>query len=154
LPARERKWVTASGKANFITPERLTPTLPIVGDAADTLRLMTLRSNDQFNTTVYGYSDRFRGVNGTRHVVFLNKADVARAGLKDGDMVDLTTALDDGVTRRVSGFRVVEYNIPVGCCGAYFPETNPLIPMWHHDPKSKVPAYKAIPIRITAAAAD
>ena len=149
LPARERKWVTASGKANFLTPDRLTPELSITGDATDTLRLMTLRSNDQFNTTIYGYSDRFRGINGTRHVVFLNKADLARLGLKDGDNVDLTTALDDGVTRRVSGFRAVEYNIPAGSCGAYFPETNPLVPVWHHDPKSKVPAYKAIPIRIT-----
>ena len=151
LPARERKWVTSSGKANFITPDRLTPALEIAGDPADILQLMTLRSNDQFNTTIYGYSDRFRGVHGTRQVVFMNKADVARLGLHDGDSVDLTTALDDGVRRAVSGFRVVEYNIPVGCCGAYFPETNPLIPLWHHDLKSKVPAYKAIPIRITPA---
>ncbi len=153
LPARERKWVTASGKANFITPDRLTPELKISGNPAEILQLTTLRSNDQFNTTIYGYSDRFRGVNGTRLVVFMNKADVARLGLQDGDPVDLTTALDDGVTRRVQGFRVVEYDIPTGCCGAYFPETNPLVPLWHHDPKSKVPAYKAIPIRITRAEA-
>ena len=153
LPARERKWVTASGKANFITPERLTPELKVKGDAGDTLLLMTLRSNDQFNTTIYGYHDRFRGVKGTRDVVFMNKADVARLGLRNNDPVDLTTALDDGVTRRVTGLRVVEYDIPEGCCGAYYPETNPLVPLWHHDPKSKVPAYKAIPVLISRAEA-
>ena len=151
LPARERKWVTASGKANFITPDRLTPDLKLSGDPASTLMLATLRSNDQFNTTIYGYSDRFRGVNGTRQVVFMNPADIARFGLQDGDAVDLTTALDDGVVRRVAGLRVLAYDIPAGCCGAYYPETNPLIPLWHHDPKSKVPAYKAIPVRVTKA---
>ncbi len=65
--------------------------------------------------------------------------------------MDLTTALDDGVHAPVQGLRVVAYDIPAGCCGAYFPETNPLVPLWHHDPKSKVPAYKALPIRITRA---
>ena len=149
LPARERKWVTASGKANFITPERLSPELKIAGDPAEILLLATLRSNDQFNTTIYGYHDRFRGVRGTRDVVFMNKVDVARFGLNDGDPVVLTTALDDGLTRRVEGLRVVVYDIPAGCCGAYYPETNPLVPLWHHDPKSKVPAYKAIPVRVT-----
>jgi len=152
LPARERKWVTASGKANFITPDRLTPELKIVGDPADTLLLATLRSNDQFNTTIYGYHDRFRGVKGTRHVVFMNKADLTRLGFRDGDVVDLTTALSDGVHRQVKGFRVVEYDVPEGCCGAYYPETNPLVPLMHHDPKSKVPAYKAIPVRIRVSA--
>ncbi len=153
LPARERKWVTSSGKANFITPDRLTPDLKISGDPTEVLQLTTLRSNDQFNTTVYGYHDRFRGVRGTRTVVFMNGADIARLGLGNGDAVDLTTALDDGVTRRVEGLRIVEYDIPQGCCGAYFPETNPLMPLSHHDPKSKVPAYKALPVRVTRAAA-
>ena len=151
LPARERKWVTASGKANFLTPERLAPELKLTGDPGEILQLATLRSNDQFNTTIYGYSDRFRGVNGTRHVVFMNKMDIERRGLRDGDAVDLTTALDDGVTRRVEGLRVVQYDIPSGCCGAYYPETNPLVPLWHHDPKSKVPAYKAIAVHVTRA---
>lgn len=151
LPARERKWVTSSGKANFITPERLTPELKLKGDPADTLQLATLRSNDQFNTTIYGYSDRFRGVNGTRRVVFMNQADLERRGLKDGDAVDLVSALDDGSERRIEGMRATAYNIPPGCCGAYFPETNRLISLSHHDPKSKVPAYKAVPIRIERA---
>ena len=68
---------------------------------------------------------------------------------EEGDIVTLTTAVDDGVIRRVRGLRVVTYNIPEGCCAAYFPECNPLIPVWHHADKSKVPAAKSIPIRIT-----
>jgi molybdopterin-dependent oxidoreductase alpha subunit len=149
LPARERKWVTQSGRANFLTPERLTPERQIDGPEDDVLELATLRSNDQFNTTIYGYYDRFRGVRGTRQVVFMNRQDITDRGLADGDMVDLTTALTDTIIRQVKGFRVVAYDIPKGCCGAYFPETNPLVPLWYHDPKSKVPAYKAIPIRIS-----
>ena len=125
------------------------PDLKLSGDPATLLQLATLRSNDQFNTTIYGYSDRFRGVNGTRQVVFMNKVDIDRLGLEEGGPADITTALDDGVMRQVKGLRVLAYDIPQGCCGAYFPETNPLIPLWHHDPKSKVPAYKAIPVRIT-----
>src|SRR4051794_29654756 len=153
LPARERKWVTRNGKANFITPERLSPDLKIRGGGDNVLNLATLRSNDQFNTTVYGYSDRFRGVEGTRHVVFMNEADMARLGFAQGDAVDLTTALDDHATRSVRGLRVVAYDIPAGCCGAYYPETNPLFPLAHHDPKAKTPGYKALPVRISRAEA-
>lgn len=153
VPARERKWATANGKANFITPDRLVPDLPIEGDPRDVFQLASLRSNDQYNTTIYGYSDRFRGVEGTRQVVFMNPDDLARLGFADGDAVDLTTALRDAKTGSVKGLRVVAYDIPAGCCGAYFPETNPLFPLGHHDPKSKTPAYKALPVRITRATA-
>ena len=149
VPARERKWVTPNGKANFLTPERLEPELKISGGDADVLTLTSLRSNDQFNTTVYGYSDRFRGVEGTRHVVFMNPLDIERLGLNNGDAVDLTTALDGGARRSVQGLRIVPYSIPPGSCGAYYPETNPLFPLDHHDPKSKTPAYKALPVRVT-----
>ena len=149
VPARERKWVTPNGKANFLTPERLEPELKISGEKADVLTLTSLRSNDQFNTTVYGYSDRFRGVEGTRHVVFMNPLDIERLGLNNGDAVDLTTVLDGGARRSVQGLRVVPYSIPPGSCGAYYPETNPLFPLDHHDPKSKTPAYKALPVRVT-----
>ena len=117
------------------------------------LNLASLRSNDQFNTTVYGYSDRFRGVEGTRHVVFMNETDMARLGFAQGDAVDLTTALDDHATRSVRGLRVVAYDIPAGCCGAYYPETNPLFPLAHHEPKAKTPGYKALPVRISRAEA-
>lgn len=148
LPARERKWVTKSGKANFITPEKLFPDMSTSG-SADILHLATLRSNDQFNTTIYGYSDRFRGVEGTRSIVFMNRKDITRLGFVDGETVDMTTAIDEETVRSVTGLRIVAYDIPKGCCGAYYPETNPLFPLAHHDPKSKTPAYKLLPVRLS-----
>lgn len=149
LPARERKWVTKSGKANFLTPDRLFPDLPHEALAKDVLRLSTLRSNDQFNTTIYGYSDRFRGVDGTRQVIFMNSKDIDRLGFLVGDIVDLTTAIEPETVRKVGGFRVVDYAIPEGCCAAYYPETNPLFPLNHHSPKAKTPSYKLLPVRLT-----
>ena len=148
VPARERKWTTPNGKANFITPKQLFAGMAASGDQTRVLQLTTLRSNDQFNTSIYGYSDRFRGVEGTRHVVFMNRADIERLGLAPGAAVDLETATDDGVERRVHGLQVVPYNIPVGCAAGYFPECNPLMPLWHHDEESKVPGYKALPVRV------
>jgi molybdopterin-dependent oxidoreductase alpha subunit len=124
VPARERKWVTANGKANFMTPPRLFPEFDVSGD--DLLYLTSLRSNDQFNTTVYGYSDRFRGVEGTRHVLFMNPVDIERLGLNDGGLAELVTAIEPEQPRSVSGLRIVAYGIPEGMCGAYYPETNPL----------------------------
>ena len=153
LAARERKWNTRTGKANFKTPTRLWGGARDVPEAPDILQLTTFRSNDQFNTTVYGYHDRFRGVRGTRMVVFINQADADRLGLKADDFVDLTTAIDDGRRREVKGLRVVPYDIPAGCCGAYFPEANPLIPLDHHDDHAHTPAYKATPVRVTRSAA-
>ncbi|MBW9117681.1 FdhF/YdeP family oxidoreductase [Rhizobium cauense] len=149
LPARERKWVTQSGKANFLTPPRLFPELPEEAHAEGVLHLSTLRSNDQFNTTIYGYSDRFRGIDGTRQVVFMNGKDIARLGFAAGDVVDLVTAMESQKRREVKGFRVVEYQIPEGCCAAYYPETNPLFPLSHHSPKAKTPSYKLLPVRLT-----
>lgn len=147
VPARERKWVTKSGRANFLTPEKLFPDLP-TNSRTDVLHLATLRSNDQFNTTIYGYSDRFRGVEGTRKVVFLNGNDMRRLGIADGDMVDMITAIEEDTVRRVADFRAVRFDIPEGSCGAYFPETNPLFPLSHHDQKSRTPAYKMLPVTI------
>ncbi|MGZ2488092.1 molybdopterin-dependent oxidoreductase alpha subunit [Rhizobium pisi] len=148
LPARERKWVTKSGKANFLTPEKLFPEFSI-SQGADVLHLTTLRSNDQFNTTIYGYSDRFRGVEGTRKIIFVNPEDIVRLGFEDGDRVDVTTAIDANNLRKVTAFRIVPYDIPKGCCGAYYPEANPLFPLAHHDPKSKTPSYKLLPVRLS-----
>jgi molybdopterin-dependent oxidoreductase alpha subunit len=153
VPARERKWVTKSGTANFITPEKLFPDLS-TSESIDVLHLATLRSNDQFNTTIYGYSDRFRGVQGTRRVVFMNGQDIARMGFLDGESVDVTTAIDGNTIRKVTAMRIVSYDIPEGCCAAYFPETNPLFPLAHHDPKSKTPSYKLLPVRISRSNAD
>jgi anaerobic selenocysteine-containing dehydrogenase len=110
------------------------------------LRLMTLRSDDQFNTTVYTLDDRFRGVFGTRQVLFMNERDIERLGFKVGDRVTASTVADDGVARSVSGLRVTRFDIPTGCAAGYYPECNPLIPLWHHAEESQVPAAKSIPI--------
>jgi molybdopterin-dependent oxidoreductase alpha subunit len=148
VPARERKWVTANQKANFITPARLFPDFGGAAALQDVLNLASLRSNDQFNTTIYGYSDRFRGIDGTRQVVFANRQDIAALGFSPGDFIDLITAIDDQQKRCVRGFRLVAYDIPRGCCAAYYPEVNPLFPLSHHDPKSKTPSFKLLPVRL------
>lgn len=114
----------------------------------DVLRLITLRSNGQFNTTVYNYHDRFRGVRGTRMVLFMNRVDIDRLGLRAGQRVTLRTAVEDGTARELHGLGIVEYNIPEGCVGGYYPECNVLIPLSHHAERSKVPAAKSIPVRV------
>jgi anaerobic selenocysteine-containing dehydrogenase len=117
------------------------------------LRLITTRSNDQFNTTVYGFDDRFRGVKGTRKVVFMNQNDMDKFGLQEAEIVDLACDAGDGVAREVHGFRVTPYAIAQGCCAGYFPECNPLIPIWHHDERAMTPAYKSVPVQIRKQAA-
>jgi len=152
LAARERKWNTRTGKANFIPPTQLFAGDMATFGAEGVLQLVTFRSNDQFNTTVYGFDDRFRGVKGTRMVVFMNSADIAALGFREGEFVDLTTAMDEGVARAAHGFRIVAYDIPQGCVGAYFPEANALIPLGHHDRQALTPAYKATPVRLARSA--
>jgi anaerobic selenocysteine-containing dehydrogenase len=112
------------------------------------LTLLTIRSNDQFNTTVYTYRDRLRGINGTRMVLLMNEADIERFGLSEGDEIDLETAADDGVERCVRGLRVTPYSVPPGNCAGYYPELNPLIPLWHRAEKAHVPAAKSVPVRL------
>src|SRR5664279_542145 len=146
LPARDRVWKTKTGKANIITPRGLGEDLDMPDVGHDTLRLITLRSNDQFNTTVYGYSDRFRGIHGTRMVVLMNRDDIERLGLAEGEIVKMQTASNDGIERTMSGFRVTPYNIPAGCIGAYYPEANALLPLSHYAEGSKTPAAKSIPV--------
>ena len=147
VAARHRKWQTNTGKANFIKPPGLEAD-PDISRGPGVLDLMTLRSNDQFNTTIYGYDDRFRGVKGTRQVLFMNAADIVRLGLADGEIVEVTTHADDGPPRAVSGLRVVSYSVPEGCCAGYYPELNLLLPIWHHDAQAKTPAAKAIPVTL------
>jgi len=148
IAARHRKWNTKTGKANFIVPKSLTTDIDTPADARDIVQLMTLRSNGQFNTTVYSYDDRFRGIFGSRHVVLMHANDIERFGLKEGNLVVLSTAVEDGVVRKVGGLRVVRYDLPEGCIAGYYPECNPLIPLWHHEEKSKTPAAKSIPVRV------
>ena len=144
--ARERVWKTESRRAEFTVPPKLNAMG--VDDKDGRWRLMTLRSNDQFNTTIYGYSDRLRGVEGTRDVVLMNPEDIAAAGLHEGQVVGLASDADDGVHRQVDGLTVTPFLLPRGCLGAYYPEMNPLVPLWYHDELSKTPAGKSVPVRI------
>ncbi|WP_058835299.1 FdhF/YdeP family oxidoreductase [Luteimonas abyssi] len=144
--ARERIWHTDSGKAEFHAVALLSATG--FEDRDGRLRLITLRSNDQFNTTVYGYRDRFRGIEGTRRVVMMSPADIRRLGLRDGQEISLIGDADDGVHREVGGLRVTSYALPEGCVAAYYPECNPLVPVAHHAIDSQVPASKTVPVRV------
>jgi molybdopterin-dependent oxidoreductase alpha subunit len=148
LPARDRIWRTKSGKANFIPPRSLSEDPDVPHCREGVLTLMTVRSNDQFNTTVYGYDDRLRGINGTRMVILMNKHDMAERQIEDGTDVDLLSAAGDNVKRVVRGLRVVAYDVPRGSCAGYYPECNPLLPLWHFAERSKVPAAKSIPVRV------
>ncbi len=147
--ARELTFETASGMAEFSVPAMLDAAG--FDDAAGRYRLITLRSNDQFNTTVYGYHDRFRGVKGTRDVLFIGPEDMADAGLVEGDTVSLVGDHKDGRARRLDGLRVHQYSLPRGCLGAYYPEANVLMPVEHHAEQSFVPAAKTVPVRIERA---
>ena len=146
--ARERIWKTESGKAEFTTPKSLTSTG--FDNAPGRYRLLTMRSNDQFNTTIYGLSDRLRGIEGTRDVLLMNPEDIKHAGLVDGQMVWLVSDADDGVHREVGPLKITPFRLPNGCVGSYYPEMNPLIALSHHDEQSKTPASKSVPVRIRA----
>ncbi|MBP0493678.1 FdhF/YdeP family oxidoreductase [Pararoseomonas indoligenes] len=148
MPVKRREWRTDTKRANFVTPKALDEDKDMPDVGHDALRLMTLRSNDQFNTTVYGYDDRFRGIKNTRKVVLMNRSDIDRLGLKVGQAVTLRTVANDGVDRSLSGMLVVAYNIPIGCIGGYYPECNVLLPIWHYAAGSKTPAAKGIPVTV------
>jgi formate dehydrogenase major subunit len=112
------------------------------------LRLATLRSHDQYNTTIYGLDDRYRGVFGGRMVVFMNDADMRARGISEGDLVEIESLAEDGKRRVVGGFWAKPHSIPRGSIGAYYPETNPLLPLAYHDVKSGTPAAKSIPVLV------
>ncbi len=114
------------------------------------LLLQTLRSHDQFNTTIYGLDDRYRGVSGGRRVVFVHPDDIAHLGFADGDLVDLVNEWIDGSVRTAPAFRIVPYDQPRGCAAAYYPETNPLVPLDHVAEGSNCPASKSVIIRLVA----
>ncbi|HTZ69856.1 MAG TPA: FdhF/YdeP family oxidoreductase [Acetobacteraceae bacterium] len=144
--AHQRIWKTDSGKAEFTYPKVISALG--VGDAPGRFHLITMRSNDQFNTTIYGFSDRLRGLEGSRMILLINHADMAREGLREGDVVSLTGDAGDGVRRAVGGLTVTPFNLPDGCVGGYYPEMNALVPLWYHDEASKTPASKGVPVRI------
>lgn len=146
-PAAERVWKTDTGKANFMVTPRLHEDEPT--DDSLVLRLTTLRSHDQFNTTVYALDDRYRGVFGRRDVVFLNENEMTRRGLEEGDVVELVTALKFAREDRiVRGLTLVRFDLPDGCCASYYPETQPLIALGDHDPQSGTPSYKSVPVYV------
>lgn len=151
--ASRRVWETPSGRANFLVPDTLESDGDIDVAAPEALTLITIRSNDQFNTTIYGYRDRLRGIYGTRMVLLMNPRDMARLNLGEGQEIALETNSDDGVPRRVEGLRVTAFSIPEGNCAGYYPELNPLVPLWHHEKKAQVPAAKSVPVRIAAVGA-
>jgi molybdopterin-dependent oxidoreductase alpha subunit len=149
VASRERDWKTDTGKANFIVYPIEDDTPISRAKARHGERVMTLttvRSHDQYNTTIYALDDRYRGVFGERRVVFINAVDLAMLGFKAGERIDMTTVWDDGIERRVHAFLLVEYDIPRGCIGSYFPETNSLIPLASVADISNEPTLKSIPV--------
>jgi molybdopterin-dependent oxidoreductase alpha subunit len=149
VPARNRIWKTDTGKANFKLPKALYAGYEYQ-EANDVLRLVTVRSNDQFNTTVYGYHDRLRGIDKSRMIVMINADDRIRLGFAKDERVKLETLSDDGIKREVSGLQLIDYDIPAGSCAGYFPELNQLVPLWQFAEESKTPASKSVPVRVVA----
>jgi molybdopterin-dependent oxidoreductase alpha subunit len=140
--AAHREWNTPSGRAQILP----TPSYPRAAPQSLPLRLTTVRSHDQYNTTIYGLNDRYRGVYGRRDIVFMHEADMAERGLRTGDAVRLI-----GAERALDGFVAAAYPIARGSCAAYFPEATGLIALADFDPASRTPAYKSTPIEIQKA---
>jgi formate dehydrogenase major subunit len=146
---RRRVWLTPNGKANFLILPGLAANAPI--DDPDMLRLATVRSHDQFNTTIYSYNDRYRGVYNDRMILFVNAEDRAARGLDPGAKIALETIAADGFARRVEDLTLIDYPMPRGAVAGYYPELNPLLPLELFDRVSGCPAAKSIPVRIVAA---
>ncbi|GAA5644463.1 FdhF/YdeP family oxidoreductase [Vibrio proteolyticus] len=149
--AAERSWNTETGLAQFSSselPERLVNQAVLDQGHTPDLILQTMRSHDQYNTTLYGLNDRYRGVFGMREVVFINEADIRKLGFEPGDKVDMVSLWEDGKERRVAGFTLVAYDIPQGQAAAYYPETNPLVPLDSYGDKTYTPTSKFIAIKL------
>jgi molybdopterin-dependent oxidoreductase alpha subunit len=145
-PRDRREFPTQEGKAIFtVSP------VDVLQVPEGRLLLQTIRSHDQFNTTIYGLSDRYRGIENGRRVVFLHQDDIAALGFAEGDLVDLISEWKDGSERQVPAFRVVAYDQPRGCAAAYYPETNPLVPLEHTAEGSNQPASKSVIVRLERA---
>ncbi|MFJ3159503.1 FdhF/YdeP family oxidoreductase [Streptomyces kanasensis] len=148
-PRDERRFPTATGKANFTAAPVEYPKVP-----EGRLLLQTLRSHDQYNTTIYGLDDRYRGIKGGRRVVLVHPDDAARLGLADGTYADLVGEWNDGVERRAPRFRVVHYPTARGCAAAYYPETNVLVPLDATADVSNTPASKSVVVRLEQSPPD
>jgi molybdopterin-dependent oxidoreductase alpha subunit len=142
--ARERGFRTPSGRAEFSSA-------PLPGDAAPgegRLMLATVRSHDQFNTTIYSNNDRYRGLKGLRTVVFMNSDDMHDRGLDEFDLIDITSFSKDGSTRGVYGYRAVRYDMPRGCAAGYMPELNVLCGIADYSTQSGQPVTKHLEVAV------
>ncbi|MEU0672522.1 FdhF/YdeP family oxidoreductase [Streptomyces sp. NPDC006172] len=148
-PRDERRFPTVTGKANFTAAPVEYPKVP-----EGRLLLQTLRSHDQYNTTIYGLDDRYRGIRGGRRVVLVNAEDARELGVADGSYVDLVSEWRDGTERRAPGFRVVVYPTSRGCAAAYYPETNVLVPLDATADTSNTPASKSVVVRLEQSTTD
>ncbi|MEV0279583.1 FdhF/YdeP family oxidoreductase [Streptomyces sp. NPDC050610] len=142
-PRDDRRFPTATGKANFTAAPVEYPKAP-----EGRLLLQTIRSHDQYNTTVYGLDDRYRGIKNGRRVVLVHPDDARARDLADGSYADLVSEWTDGTERRAPGFRIVHYPTARGCAAAYYPETNVLVPLDHTADTSNTPASKSVVVRL------
>ncbi|NQZ82753.1 MAG: hypothetical protein HRT52_17225 [Colwellia sp.] len=161
--AADKTWHTQSNKAQFSANPLPENTLHIdveklnhQNDAEKTtarankiFTLQSLRSHDQYNTTIYGMNDRYRGVENERKVLFMNPLDAKKQGLNDGDLVEITSIWHNNQTRSISDFKIFFYQIPQGNLAAYYPETNPLVPLDSYGDRSFTPTSKAIAVFLT-----
>ena len=149
-------WKTANGRANFAASS-----LPVslYSESVDAVlaqkresifTLQSLRSHDQYNTTIYGMDDRYRGVSGERNLIFINPKDAKKIGLEEGQLVSIESIWDDNTSRRIDGFTLYFYDIPRGNVAGYYPETNPLVPIDSVGAGSATPTSKSIPVIIKA----
>ncbi|MEV7930120.1 FdhF/YdeP family oxidoreductase [Kitasatospora sp. NPDC088779] len=145
-PARELVFLTPSGRAEFSTAP-----LPDVVPAPGTLALGTMRSHDQWNTTIYSDNDRYRGVRNLRTLVFLNTDDMRERGIAEFDPVDITSTAKDGSTRTLNGYLAIPYDIPRGCAAGYMPEMNVLCAIADHSTQSDQPIMKHLKVTVTKA---
>jgi anaerobic selenocysteine-containing dehydrogenase len=151
-PASRREWHTANGKANFVVSRQRA--VERENQPAEALVLATLRSHDQYNTTIYGMNDRYRGISGRRDVVFLSAVEATARGLTQGDVVNVQALDNHGkpcVDRMMHGLTVVIYDMAAGSIGAYLPEANVLLSLDAVDTESLTPAYKSVPVILSKA---
>ncbi|MCU1723345.1 FdhF/YdeP family oxidoreductase [Pseudomonas sp. 5P_5.1_Bac1] len=152
--AGQRIWKTATGKANFkanrLPDDLLHEGVRATGQVPD-LIMQSMRSHDQYNTTIYGLDDRYRGVRGQRDVLFANEADIIRLGFNPGDKADIVSLWGDGLERRVKRFTLLAFDIPAGQAAAYYPEVNPLVPLESVGDGSHTPTSKFVAIQLQRA---
>ncbi|MFE3051858.1 FdhF/YdeP family oxidoreductase [Nocardia sp. NPDC059239] len=144
-PARELVFRTPSGRAEFSAAP-----LPQLAQNADVLTLATMRSHDQWNTTIYSDNDRYRGIKNLRTLIFMNTDDMRERGLGEFDEVDITSIARDGSTRKLSGYKVIPYDIPRGCAAGYMPEMNVLCAIGDYSTQSDQPIMKNVNVRVEA----